>query len=274
MVMKKIRTFLTKVSVFDFIFFALVVVLSLSLFLFFKRSVDTVTIRVKVTDHDVLYAKNDPYNWYATRIEVGDTEKDSLGRVISEIVNVESFNTSAVHKVVYVDIKTRAVYDKRRNIYSARGKNLAFGTPMRFGFSRVVVDGIVTEFPGSQNQGNLKVGKAVVSFLQREVEGSTANFVKKGDKIYDSNGSLLLELKNVVVKNSESLRLITTEKSGLFLRKDPVFKDVEGEVEVVTKTYNGEVYIFDDIPLKVGELLPLNMEKVSLFPFITNFELK
>ncbi len=269
--MEKFKKFLKKLTLFDIGILLVVVVLGGSLYAFFKRSVDEVQIRVKVTDQDVLYAKTYPAQWYAQRIQVGDTEKDALGRVLSEIVGVERFNVSSDKQAVYVDIKLNAVFDKRKGVYFSRGKSLVFGMPIRFNFSRVTFDGIVTEFPGSDGGKGLVTGKATLYTKGRSNEPEIVNAVKKGDKMYDSNGVLLAEVTEVLVKPAD--KVVQNDAGDVLLRQDPYFKDIYMTVEVQTKKLNGDIFVFDDMPLRVGIVAPLNFEKVSLFPLVTDFSL-
>ena len=132
--MGRIRKFAKKLTYFDIGIIAIVVALGLGFFSFFYRKAEYVNIRVKVTDQDVLYVRTQPATWYANRFEVGDVERGALGREISRIVGVETFNVTSRRKAVYLNLRVRATYDTRTKLYSARGKPLIFGTPVRFNF--------------------------------------------------------------------------------------------------------------------------------------------
>src|SRR3990170_1979301 len=117
--MKAIKKLLQSLTYFDIGVILVLAILSIAFFSFFYRKAEYVNIRVKVTDKEVLYAWSQPQNWYAERFEIGDVEKDALGRVISEIVGIERFNVDSQRKAVYLDLKVRAVYDSRSKLYSA-----------------------------------------------------------------------------------------------------------------------------------------------------------
>ena len=268
--MKLLNKLLKQISLFDITFFLILVVAGLIFFLFFYRKAEYITIRVKVTEQEVLYANTRPTTWYANRFEIGDQELDALGRKITEIVGIERFNVESNRKAVYVDLEIRATYDTRTRLYSARGKTLVFGTPVRFNLSRVTFDGIVTEFPGSQYQKNLKVSQSIVKVLARALEPAIANSIRNGDKVHDSSGVLLAEVKDILISPAE--RVTTPATGNLLLRLDPLYKDVSITVLLRTKTYQGEAFVFDNIPLKIGEILPLNFSQVSISPIITGFD--
>lgn len=278
--MGTVQKLLRKISVFDFVLLCIGVFLFFGFFFFFYRKAEYVNIRVKVTDQDVLYAKTQPETWYANRFEVGDVERDTLGRVISEIVGVERFNVTSRLKAVYLDLKVRATYDTRTKLYSARGKPLIFGTPVRFNFSTITFDGIVTEFPKSEYQKNLRVENMKVVVLQRwirtdgvtgvTVEPTTIQSIKKGDKIYNSRGEVLAEVLEVKIRQAE--RTVETDKGELLLRYDPIYKDGIYTLNIRARVFNDEPFVFDNIPVKLGEVLPLNFPDVSLFPVIVEIQ--
>lgn len=263
-----------KLSWFDIALGSGIAIFTLIFFLFFYRRNEFVTIKIKVTNQDALRQESrlSNWSWYANRFEVGDGESDAIGRKITEIVGIERFKVAPDKDAVYLDLRVKALYDSRNKLYSARGKTLVFGTPLRFYLSKVTFDGIVTEFPGSDFQKNFKIGTAMISTLGRHVEPAIVNSVKAGDSIYNSNGTLLAEIKDVEVTPAETV--VTTNSGNVLLRYNPLFKDIKVSVKVRTKTIYGETFIFDDMPLKVGETLPLNFTHISIFPMITGFSLQ
>ena len=271
--MKLLRDISKKLTYFDILALSVLFVLALAFFFFFSRKVEYITIRVKVTDQDVLYAQTQPATWYANRFEVGDTEKDTLGRVTAEIVGVERFNVSSDRKALYLDLKIRALFDSRSKLYSAKGKSLNFGTPLRFNFSKVTFDSLVTDSPSIEMQKDLKVvDKKVVALLRGikpeeiTIEPLVIQSVKKGDKVMNSNGEVLAEVLDVKIRPAE--RVTQTDKGELLLRADPLYKDALFTLNIRTKILDNEPFMFDNIPFKIGEWVPLNFENVSLWPQI------
>jgi hypothetical protein len=256
----KLLKHLKKITYFDIGVGIIVIILAFSGYLFFKRDVQYITIRVKITDREILYANTQPADWYANRFVVGDSEKDALGRTITEIVGVENYSVGTNKKALYIDMKIKAVYDKRTKTYSARGKTVAFGTPMRFYLSKVIFDGIVTEFPESTQL--YKITTTTVTVLARGLEPSVAEKIKTGDKILDSNGTTLAEIIELEATPAE--RVTTTVGGDLLLRFDPLYKDVHMKISMRTKILEQDFYVLDNIPLKVGVSLPLSLNNVSL----------
>jgi len=258
-----------KVSVFDLALAIFLICFALFFFFFFYRKAEYVNIRVKVTDQDVLYERTSPMSWYANQFRVGDVEKDTVGRIISEITNVESFNVEPNKKAVYLDLQVKAVYDSRTNTYTARGRKLIYGAPMRFNFDTITFDGYVSEYPGIDQE--LEFIQAKISVLGRNIEPDLARAVKVGDKIFNSNAHILAEVIEIDISPAE--KVTQTDRGDLLLRYDPLYKDIRLVLSVKTKIFQDEYFIFDNQALKIGQVIPLNFDKVSLFLIITDFEL-
>lgn len=267
-ILKKSR-FLKSLTWFDYSALIIVFIVALVGFFFFYRKSSYVDIRVKVTDQEVLYAWNYPQNWYADRFKVGDVERDAVGRVVAEIKNIESFNIDQLRKAVYLDLNVKSVYDTRTKVYYSRGKPLAFGTPVRFNFSGITLDGIITEIPNSEYQQNIEIKDSIVIVIVRgikqeeePVEPRILESIKKGDKMVDSNGKIIAQV--IDIKLSRAERVVENSAGELLLRYDPLYKDALVTLRLRTKIFNEEAYIFDDLPLKAGVEIPLIFKEVSV----------
>ncbi len=270
----KILKLVKKFNWIDLILLLIIVIIGGVVLFSFYRKAEYVNIKVKVTDQEVLTAKNLPLNWYADKFEVGDVEKDLIGKNLTEIKSIESYNTDSLHKTVYLNLKVRAVYDSRTKLYSAKGKSLIFGMPLRFNFSKITCDTIVTDFPNSQFSDNYHEDYATATGIIRAYDSPVAKpiepailiSINKGDKIFDSNNQLLAEVLEINVNPAQ--QVVQTINGDLLLKYNPLFKDATIKVKLKTKTYKNEIYMFDNIPLKIGERIPLNFNKVSVFPSI------
>lgn len=265
-IIKKIKA---KFSIFDLLLAGSLVLLVGVFFFFFYRKSEYIKIRVKVTDQDVLYAGTLPKNFYANQFEVGDVEYDAIGRKIAEIVKIDSYNLNPSDRVVYLDLLVKSTYDSRTKTYSVRGNGIRYGSPMRFNLLKVTFDGYVTEFPNSMDAHHVQVGVKRVETIGRGLEPFIADAVHVGDTFYDSSGNVLVKVLSVENKPAE--RVIQDFSPQLYLRNDPLYRDIYITVEVKTKTVDGIVYLFDDLPLKIGESVPINLKDISVFPAITKF---
>lgn len=280
--MKLSRSVFKKLTPFDMGVGVIIAIAGLVFFLFFNRKAEYITIQVKVTNQDVLYQNTEPAIWYANRFVVGDKERDALGKPITEILAVDTFPIDGKRNAVYLKLRVRAVYDTRTKLYSTHGQNIMFGTPVRFSLANVTFDGFVTEFPGSEKNHMVKIGKAKVVSLARYLEPAVAQAIQPGDKIINSDHVVLAEIVDVMIKPAE--RVTTNYAGDLLLRPDPIFKDAVITAEMRTKTIGNETFIFDNMPLKIGQFFPLILNNVMLdrntpptlndLPLITSFILE
>lgn len=277
--MKYLKIFKLKISYFDVGLGIVFLGILIGLIIFFGRKNEYINIKVKVTDQDVLYANTNPQNWYANRFIVGDTEKDNLGRVTGTITGVQTFNTTATQKAVYLDLKIRAVYDKRTDTYAAKGTTLAFGSSLRFYFSKVVFNAILVGGPGSTL--DMPTNNTEITLLARGVnknsnttgvnefvEPEIYEKIKVGDKISDSNGRVLLKVDNIRLRPAQE---VTQDIYGnLHLKYDPYYKDAVITASIFARSFDGELYVMDNTPLKLGQSIPLNFDYESIFPTLIN----
>lgn len=268
--MKKLLQKLPKLHWVDVFIFLIVGAVLVSFFFFFYRRATYITIRVKVTNQEVLTARDEPRNNYAWRFHNGDIERDVLGRVVTEIQNVETYSVTPENKVVYLDLRVRATYDTRTKMYAARGKNLMYGTPMRFNLTDVTFDGFVTEVPGAPEiYSKEKVVK--VKAFAGGVAPSLAKEIKVGDTVTNSLGKQMVKITKVDITPAK--QITQDDKGNLLIATNPMFKDVTLEVDLLVKEVNNEeLVMFDDYRVNIGAVVPINLKRYNLYPSIDDIQ--
>lgn len=276
----KFTSIMKRFRMIDVLFVILSLFLVIGIYFLFKRDVSYITIRVKVTDENILYASNAPPNYYALRFIVGDKEIDELGQTLSEIVGVESYRLSPETMVTYLDIKLRAIYNPRTQHYGIRGKTIVFGESITFYFSNVKVTATVMDFPGFSGYKNMKTGTTIVKAQLRydnrqfsDVYGVPeflAYALKVGDTVRDSKQNVLAKILEVQVTPAK--RTVVNSVGNAYQIEDPDLKDVYYTVELTTKTDNNQIYTYNYMPVLIGATLPLYTNSVSVFPVITEIK--
>lgn len=271
------KKLINKIRPLDLLIGGFFVIVGISLLLLFHRTNVYVDIRVRVTDQDVLYANTNPKTWYANRFVVGDTEKNELGQVVGKITNVETFSISPDSKVVFLDINLKANYNKRTGTYTVGGTNLIFGNTLRFNFSDIFFNGIITEAPGAKNQVGYSEEQKTITLIvrgypksladnYRGVEPQVLEKIRKGDIITNSNGIVLATVEDIVL--TPALRIVQTSDGKLFRNQDPYYKDATITMNIKVKKYNEDEFVFDIVPFKIGTEIPLNFNEVSIWPLL------
>jgi hypothetical protein len=272
------KSYFTKIKPLDYVIIIAILIASLGLLFFFFRSGQTITIRVKVTDKDVLYSKNNPSPWFAERFQEGDVEYDSLGKVISKILRVDKLDMSEsqynLQENVYLTIQTKATYDTRTKSYSLKNQKLVFGSPVRFIFSKVQFDGIVTDVEEIPHFYTSKTLTVDASFRDASrsyadtygVPDYIASALKEGDEIRDSNGEVIVKILKI---NKGPARRTITNGRQIINAFDPNLYDVSYTLQIKTKLIDQQPYYSDTIPIKIGNVLHLNFNNVYVWPTIT-----
>lgn len=265
-----------KMTIFDWVFIAFGLIAFISFYFFFRRDVVYTTARVKVTDEIALYAVSSPNVEFASSFHVGDTERDELGRVVSEITSIETYKIVPDKQVVYLDIKLKSVYNPRTKKHSVRGKDIIFGESFDFSFTKVRFKGIIVDFEGFNDQDSEKSKKITLKAQLRNenrnysdvygVPEFIAKSVKPGDEVKDSKGNTLVKIVEV---NILPAKRVVLNNAGAYTIDDPYLKDVFYTMEISAKEINGKNYMFDYLPVFIGTVVPINTENSSLFPTIT-----
>lgn len=226
-------------------------------FMFFYRKSDYIQIRVKVTNQEVLEAFHIPNNMYALHFVEGDIEKDSLGNVISEIVNVDVYPLYLNNSAVFVDLKVKATYDSRTESYSSRGQEIAYGAPVRFALSNVVFDGYVVDFPDKKMSAEIAEKKAAISLRTRMVEPEQIEALEEGLSFTDVKGNEVFYIDKIRGSNAQ---IVTTDSRGFsYLRYHPFLKDVDITIITNLQKINSKYYLHEHESLSIGQNITLSV---------------
>lgn len=272
-----LKKFFNTITAIDWIFICISFVTLITFALFFKRQVVFTTATFKVTDENILYQKTSPTNEFANSFMVGDTERNELGQVTSEIVGKEAYKLNPETTVVYLDIKFKATYNPRKRQYSVRGKTIIFGESVEFSFSKIKFKAIVVDFPGFRDPNSVKYTKTLVkaqlineSRYFSEVSGVRdffASAIKINDTVKDSKGNVLVRILDVKIEPAK--RVVMTNTGQPYIINDPSLKDVFLTLELATREIENQKYMLNYIPLYINSTIPINTDLVSLLPTIT-----
>jgi hypothetical protein len=176
-----------------------------------------------------------------------------------------------------LDMKLKVVYDPRKHTYSAQGKNIVFGEVFTFSLERIKFKALVVDFPGFNDSHVIKTSKTIVRAQVRVdsryysdtygVPSFVAQAIKADDTVTDSKGNVLVRILDVSVESAK--RVVVNQNGQPFIVNDPDLKDVYCTLELATKKINGELYMFNYIPVLINATIPLNLKTVAVWPTIT-----
>ena len=268
---------LRKVPILDWMLILIALCSIFVVYLSFRREVRYITVTFKVTDESYMNSYKVVPNEFADNIVKNDTIKDGLGRVAAEIEDTHKYNTDPYNKVVYVDIKLKALYDPRADQYSYYGRPLVSGVSHKFTFSKSEFNGIVVDIPSRHKTGEVIYSESVVkariydnSRNYSDIYGVQEYITKtlfKGKKATDNNGDVVAQIEDLTIMPAK--RTIIRMDGETVIADDPLLKDVYLTIRLKTRLSNNTKYMFNFVPLEVGVILPLNFGDVNIWTTIT-----
>jgi hypothetical protein len=157
-----IKKIIKKLSWIDWTILIIFLMSILLFYLFLRRYNEMIIVRFKVTDKAVLTAQHNPNVDYADSFYIGDTERNETGQVTAEIINVDSVKIDPYFETVYLDIKVKALFNTRSELYKYKGRPIVYGESFPFTFSKTKFDGIVVDFPGFRDENETIYRKRIV----------------------------------------------------------------------------------------------------------------
>lgn len=275
--MKKFA-FYRKLHLVDYLLLSIFSFLVLTFLIFFFRAGKYVKVTVKVTDKNILYSQNTPPSWFAYLFKKGMKEKDGLGRINAEIMDVYYYDSFLNQKAVYLTLNLRAVYNNRTGQYKYEGSPLSVGEGLRINLEKILIDGLIVRVEGLENLYEeafyiLKTQLIELDSVFPEttgVEPFVAEAIKIGDKVFDSRGDTVVE---VLGKEVYPAKKNTFDNFGNIRQNvDPRKKDVYITLKVKAKKISNELYFLDDNRLKINSMIPLHFEGLSIWPTITEIK--
>lgn len=268
-----------KLTLFDKIIIVVAVLgLAFFAFVFFRKSV-FVTIVVKVGEENILYepwaVSTGTRAWFSQLFHEGMKEQDGLGREMAEVLSIRSYDTLPSRKAVYLTTKLRAVYNRASNQYTFKGRPLLIGSPVRLNLDRLFVDGLITHVEGIKDPRE-RIELIVEARLIEEtpvfpetrgVRAYLAEAIKVGEEFNDDQGNTIAKVLDKKVEGAK--RAVVTGDGRVVVRTNPLRKDVYITLQVDALEIGNRYYLFDDVPLLIGNGIPLNTSTISVWPEVT-----
>ncbi len=248
-------------------------------FIFFRKS-SYITATVSIGEDSVIYGSwydFGPKTWFANLFYKGQLEKDGLGRVQAQVLDVYSYDISPSHKRLYIDVRLNSVYNRATNSYTYKGVPVLVGSTIKLNLDKIYAEGMVTKvqgFPTNAVEKKIKVearlGDEETSFLAASAtKNYIADAIQIGDTVKDNNGLVLIKVLDKRVAPAEAT--VTTSDGRIVKTIDPSKKDVFLTLEILSEKQNDKYYFLTNIPILIDQIIPLNTPLISIFPTVTKF---
>lgn len=229
---------------------------------------------LKAGEENVTWKVATSRDWFSQLFYEGMKERDGIGRIQAEILNVYSYDTSPDRKALYLTAKLKAVYSKSTQQYTFKGKPVLVGNTIKLSVDNVNFEGLIVNIDGMNNPREEVVLKIETRLnyadLYQETLGALpyiADAVNTGDIVYDNRGNPVLTIDSKKVEDAK--RIVTTSDGRVLLRPNPLLKDLHLSATVNAIKVGGKYFLFDDIPISIGVALPINLPTISIFAEVT-----
>lgn len=273
--MSSIAKFLKKLTIFDWLVILVVFAGLIFLSSFILKKEKWVKVEVKVSPGEWWWEIKSPPYWLADRIKKGDRQYDGLGRTVAEVLETRIYEAEGERKRIYLTLNLKVEINKRKKKFVFNHRPLEIGKDINLELGATGFKGLVTYIEGVPDLRiwEEKVVKArwmILSDVFPETMGVMpwkAEAIKVGDQMRDTQRRVAAEVLNKEVRPAE--KIVVTSDGRVFVRQDPIKKDVFLTLKLKTFKQNGINYFLDDIKVKVDQSIPLYLPNIDLWPTIT-----
>lgn len=283
---KRLRTLFKKLTLFDkILIIAAAIGISTFAIIFFRKS-SYLTVTLRVGQESIYYSfwasnSNDTSGVSSSTQNFfykGMSEKDGLGRVMAEVLGLNSYNIVSNRSTLFLKTRLKTTYSRSNNQYSYKGTPVLIGSKVTLYLDDVSVEALVVDIEGIKDMPEkklLKVNSQLFNqnstFLETSgVEQYLADAIQAGDTVKDLQGNTIIKILDKTVKPAN--KTIVTSDGKVFISTDPVRKDVFLTMEILADVNQEKYFLFNDVPILVGEGLPVCTKVICLYPTITAIE--
>jgi len=272
---KIIGRFLRRLTVFDWLTILVVLAGLTFLALFIFKEEKWIKVEVKISRPEWWWNAKPPPYWLADTIQKGDKQHDSLGKKVAEVLDIKSYEWGEERKMTYLILNLKVEVEKRKKILKFNHRSLEIGKSIDLELSKTGMQALVTFIEGIPDtriweDKIVEVKVAHWSNIFPETLGLfpwRAEAIKVGDQMKDSQGRVIAEVLSKKAAPAE--KIVTTADGHVFVRQDPLKKDVTLMIKLKTFRQNGIDYYLHDIKLKVGSQILLALPEIDIWPEVT-----
>lgn len=224
-----------------------------------QKKEEWIDVRMFVTHDNYWFSGSPPSYWYADGLEVGDVAYDSFGSKVAKVVNIDNYDKGGPSRNIFVDLKLRVDYDKKRNIFLYEYKPLDVGAVKEFDFLDQKLKGVLIQIGGDTIQYKDKLVKLKLKGIIPEV----ANKFVIGKKAFDVDGVEIAEIIDIKTINT-SYYEYSDIRGEKILIEDPDYRDAEITLKLMTFREKDLDFFVDMAVVKVGSKIWIQFDDVAI----------
>jgi hypothetical protein len=195
--MKKLKTIISRLNIFDYLLIFLLLSAVSFYFLFFKRGVHEIYIDVFSPSPEwteELYPVN---RWQTAALKKGYAQYNSFGETVAEVVDVYSTPwNGGKQEYAFATIKLKASYAKNTKVYSFNGNPLLIGNTFILSANSAAVEGKIINIYKSPEEKSAKLvrKKATITVRYKLQDPLVAEALLRKTELYNTDQKLMFKI--------------------------------------------------------------------------------
>jgi len=228
---------------------------------FFGIKKDWVTIKVEVIPRNWAesyspYGYRTPF-WMSDKLNIGQLEKNSSGKVIAEVIDIEKYERGNEESEVYLIVKVKAQYNKVMGKYLFKGKPLDLGDAIELRLDNIHLFGQIIDknYPLT----SYKQKEIIIVGRWRAQDKWKISQVKSGDIMIDQGaGITIAEVLDIKIEPPTKNMIVLSglENTGKIEMEDNINKkDAVITLKIKVHKQNNRWYFAGHQKIKIGEVI-------------------
>jgi len=214
-----------------------------------------VYVKVKVGQGLWWASTQRPSIWQLDAIKKGDTSYDILGKPLAQIISKKYYRYYGSDQLdIYLSIKVRVTYNKRRGEYSLNRSVLSVGSPIDIQFSSQRITGTVIAL--SIIPFNDRFFEKTIKISKKYANPWEFDSIKIGDKYFDGE-TILFEVVDKQTQNASSMLTLNTSFSTSGSNVLEPVNPIDVVAKVKLRSINNQWVLGEDQIIVIGR--PLNI---------------
>lgn len=203
------------------------------------------------------YFTSPPF-WLGESVKIGDSEFDSGGKKIAEVLDVKIYELSLINefeattrKDFYLTLNLQVDRSKRTGKIKFKNQPLEIGSSIELHLTNTYIPGLIVNIEGVDEEKEM--AELVVEGIWLNVFPWSAEAIPIGGEMKDGMDNVVAKILDKQIYLSDIF--VTTDDGRVLLRKDPLKRDVVIKAKILVKKQGENFYFREDQKVKIGENL-------------------
>lgn len=263
----KLKKLFKKIGIFELIV-GFLIVLVLVFVLFQTRSKkEWLKVEVKIaSSYSWQSYSNSPPFWLGESINVGDSEFNSQGKKIAEVLDIKTYELSpndeieaTTRKDFYLTLNLQVDKDARTGKLKFKNQPLEIGAPIELHLKNTYFPALILNLENVQEKETLSL---IIEGIWLNTFPWNAEAIPVGGEMKDGMGNIVAKILDKQIFLADIT--VKTDDGRVLARKDPLKRDVFVKAQILVKKQGENFYFREDQKVKIGENLFLHFPEVDV----------